>query len=178
LFNFERELSQREQPVATQAVKQTREQQQRDAYETHRHRVFSLAFYMTGNEIEAEDILASTFVRAFQESESPDAFRVDTALLAELNEKFALRQEEATAVAVPGAALHHRNVRRPDMEVAVRNLPANERLIFLLHDVEGYPAATIARLLDIPETGIRRIAFSARIRLHQWLAEQARIEAA
>ena len=75
LFNFEREFSAESNPVVSQAVKQSCEQQQRDVYESHRHRTFSLAFYMTGNEMEAEEILATTFVRAFQQNEQPDGVR-------------------------------------------------------------------------------------------------------
>lgn len=164
--------------MASQAAKQSCEQQQRDVYESHRHRTFSLAFYMTGNEIEAEEILTATFVRAFLEDEQPDGFAVDSALIAELSNRFALRQEEPAAVLAAGGGLSHRNVRRPDLEVAVRNLPPNERLLFLLHDVEGYSPAMIARLLDLPEARIQRICFSARIRLYQGLAAQAQTEAA
>src|SRR3984957_20876286 len=127
LFNFEREFSAESNPVLSQAVKQSCEQQQRDVYESHRHRAFSLAFYMTGNEIEAEEILATTFVRAFKQHERPDGFAVDTALMHELGQRFPLREEEAPAVIVPGMGASHRNVRRPDLEAAVRNLPANER---------------------------------------------------
>ncbi len=50
--------------------------------------------------------------------------------------------------------------------------------LFLLRDVEGYAPAAIARLLDIPEAQVQRACFSARIRLCQVLAEQARTEAA
>jgi RNA polymerase sigma-70 factor (ECF subfamily) len=178
LFNFEREFSAESNLVVSQAAEQSVEQQQRDVYESHRHRTFSLAFYMTGNEVEAEEILAITFVHAFQQQERPDAFAVDSALMQELSERFPLRNEESPAVLVPGAGLNHRNVRRPDLEVAVRNLPANERLLFLLRDVEGYSPAMISRLLDIPEAQIVRTCFSARIRLHQVLAAQARTEAA
>ena len=71
LFNFEREFSAESNPVVSQAAKQSCEQQQRDVFESHRHRTFSLAFYMTGNEIEAEEILATTFIRAFQQNSSP-----------------------------------------------------------------------------------------------------------
>ena len=42
--------------VASQQVKQGVEARQRDIYDSHRHRTFALAYYMTGNEIEAEDI--------------------------------------------------------------------------------------------------------------------------
>ena len=178
LFNFEREFSAESNLVVSQAAKQSCEQQQRDVYESHRHRTFSLAFYMTGNEVEAEEILTITFVRAFQQQERPDAFAVDSALLHELSERFPLRQEEIPAVLAAGLGLSHRNVRRPDLEAAVRNLPANERLLFLLRDVEGYSPEMIGRLLDIPEAQVQRTCFSARIRLRQVLAEQARTEAA
>ena len=70
-------------------------QQQRDIYESHRHRTFSLAFYMTGNEMEAEEILATTFIRAFQQNEQPDGFAVDSALVNELSQRFPLKEEEA-----------------------------------------------------------------------------------
>jgi RNA polymerase sigma-70 factor, ECF subfamily len=178
LFKFESEIFATSNLVASQAAEQSLEQQQRDVYESHRHRAFSLAFYMTGNEIEAEEILATTFVRAFQAQERPDGFAVDSALVHELAQRFPLREEEAPAAIVPGAGASHRNVRRPDLEEAVRNLPANERLLFLLRDVEGYSPAMIGRLLGIPESQVQRSCFSARIRLCQLLAEQARNEAA
>jgi RNA polymerase sigma-70 factor (ECF subfamily) len=178
LFKFEREIFATSNLVASQAAEQSLEQQQRDVYESHRHRAFSLAFYMTGNEIEAEEILATTFVRAFQAQERPDGFAVDSALVQELSQRFPLQEVEAPAVIVQGVAANQRNVRRSDLEVAVRNLPANERLLFLLRDVEGYAPAMISRLLDIPEPQVQRACFSARIRLCQLLAEQARNEAA
>jgi DNA-directed RNA polymerase specialized sigma24 family protein len=178
LFNFEREFSAESNLVVSQAAKQSCEQQQRDVYESHRHRTFSLAFYMTGNEMEAEEILTTTFVRAFQQTAQPDGFAVDSALVGELSERFPLSAEEAPAVISQGLSLSHRNVRRTDLEAAVGKLPANERLLFLLRDVEGYAPAMIARLLDIPEAQVQRSCFSARIRLCQVLAEQARVEAA
>jgi RNA polymerase sigma-70 factor, ECF subfamily len=174
LFKFEREIFAPSNLVASQAAEQSLEQQQRDVYESHRHRAFSLAFYMTGNEIEAEEILATTFVRAFQEQERPDGFAVDSALVYELSQRFPLREEEAAAVIVPGVGASHRNVRRTELEAAVSNLPANERLLFLLRDVEGYSSAMISRLLEIPEAQVQRSCFSARVRLSQLLAEQAR----
>jgi RNA polymerase sigma-70 factor (ECF subfamily) len=164
LFNFEREFAAESNLVVSQAAKQSCEQQQRDVYESHRHRIFSLAFYMTANELEAEEILASTFVRVFQQHDRPDGFAVDSALVHQLSEKFALHQEETPAVPAAGLGLS--------------NLPASERLLFLLRDVEGYAPAMISRLLDIPEAKVQRTLFSARIRLRQALAEQVRTEAA
>jgi RNA polymerase sigma-70 factor (ECF subfamily) len=178
LFEFDREFSSESTLLISQAAKQSCEQQQRDVYESHRHRTFSLAFYMTGNEIEAEEILATTFIRAFQQNEQPDGFAVDSALVGELSQRFPLNKEEPPPVISTGSNISYRNVRRPNLEAAVCSLPANERLLFLLRDVEGYSSALIGRLLDMTEAQVQRTCFSARIRLRQVLAEQARTAAA
>src|ERR1700730_17519149 len=101
LFNFELEFSAESNLVVSQAAKQSCEQRQRDVYDSHRHRIFSLAFYMTGNEIEAEEILGKTFVRAFQQADQPDAGSVDQSLLQEFQGRFPLQEEEPAAVASP-----------------------------------------------------------------------------
>src|SRR5277367_3299286 len=69
--------------IATvQSEERSIEQAQRDVYESHRHRIFSLAFHMTGNEIEAERLLTDSFVRAFQANPKPDSVVIDSALIA------------------------------------------------------------------------------------------------
>jgi RNA polymerase sigma-70 factor, ECF subfamily len=133
---------------------------------------------MTGNEIEAEEILANTFIQAFRQQIQPDAFAVDSALVDELHQRFPLKQEEPSSSPIPGLNLGHRNVHRPELEAAIRTLPPTERLLYLLRDVEGYSTALIGRLLDMPEPRVQRSCFSARLRLRQILAEQARTEAA
>ena len=145
---------------------------QRDVYDSHRHRVFALAFYMTGNEIEAEQILTSAFVEAFREAVEPQGDQVDLALVAELRKRFPLDQSEPSPDIQAGAstgALEERNVRRTELEEAIQTLPPSERLLFLLRDVEGYPPAAIADLLQMPEANVQRGLFSARIRLRRAL---------
>ncbi|MGC2500822.1 MAG: hypothetical protein WA400_01700, partial [Silvibacterium sp.] len=71
-------------------AKQSVEARQRDIYESHRHRTFALAYYMTGNELEAEQILTNTFVSAFRSASEPDGPDVDSALLEELRRRSCL----------------------------------------------------------------------------------------
>jgi DNA-directed RNA polymerase specialized sigma24 family protein len=52
----------------------------------------------------------------------------------------------------------------------LRELPAAERLIFLLGDVEGYPAAKIAELTGRPQAEIARGLMGVRIRLREAVA--------
>jgi len=147
---------------------------QRDVYDSHRHRVFALAFYMTANELEAEEILTGTFVQAFRTEKIPQAKHVDAALVEELRLRFPLGEHEPAATVtreyMRTEDLSGQNVRRTDLEEAIQTLPATERLLFLLRDVEGYSAAEISQLLQIPESQVQRSLFSARIRLRQTLA--------
>jgi DNA-directed RNA polymerase specialized sigma24 family protein len=145
------------------------EQKQRDVYETHRHRVFSVSYYMTANEVEAEEILTDTFVQAFTHAPEPDAHAVDNALLCELAQRYPILTETPPAQA-GGDVLGSRQVRRTDLEEAVATLPARERLVFLLRDVEGYSAERIAGLLRCEQAEVGKVLVSARIRMRNALA--------
>jgi DNA-directed RNA polymerase specialized sigma24 family protein len=175
LFNFEG-LVNHYSPriVASRQAKQQAADMQRDVYESHRHRVFALAFYMTGNELEAEQILGGTFIQAFDRAEKPLAEDVDAALIGELRQRFALGEGEPSAPASHELGsnfnLAGRNVRRTELEEAIRTLPATERLLFLLRDVEGYSPAVVAGLTGMPESHVQRSLFSARVRLRHSLA--------
>ena len=171
MFNSDRQFGAQlvNQIVASESQKLTVEQRQRDVYESHRHRVFAVGYYMTANEVEAEDILTDTFVSAFNTQPEPDAHGVDSALVGELEKRFSL-QPEPPAVAEPRAQMGRASVRRTDMEEALRTLPPAERLIFLLRDVEGYPSAKIAPLVSLSEAEVQRTLISARIRMRNALA--------
>ena len=152
---------------------------QRDIYDSHRHRAFALAYYMTGNEIEAEQILTGTFVKAFRAVEEPTGPDVDSALIAELQQRSYLNaaadaplpDEPVAPVLAPEPAMPMRNVKRTDLEEAIQELPPADRLLFLLRDVEGYTPAAIADLLKIPEPQVRRKLMATRIQLRAILAE-------
>jgi RNA polymerase sigma-70 factor (ECF subfamily) len=162
--------------AASHREEQGTEARQRDIYESHRHRAFSIAYYMTGNEVEAEKVLAGTFVRAFHTALEPSGQEVDLALLDELRQNSYL---QPALVSAPDALRQplavEQNVKRTDLEEALQYLPPQERILFLLRDVEGYSAAAIAQLLEMTEPHIQRGILTARIRLRAILAEaQAR----
>ena len=154
------------------------EHRQRDIYETHKHRAYAVAYYMVGNEIEAEEVTQDTFVRAFRQAEEPDGRCVDCSLVDELRQRMPLDEQAAPAEAEPGQTLGNRNVKRTEMEEALKDLPPNERMVFLLRDVEGYDADRVAALLEIPRPQVERTLFSARIRMRTTLAAMNRPAAA
>jgi DNA-directed RNA polymerase specialized sigma24 family protein len=145
-------------------------EEERDVFESQRHHIFSVAYYMTGDEREAEAILAQTFIEAFRHHRKPGAHELDEHLMRELSTRVNL---ETVPAAVPdGCTLGRRNVRRTDMEEALWQLPGQERLCFLLRDVENYPVERIAALLALPVPDVRTTLLSAKIRLRQILAAQ------
>ncbi len=147
-------------------------QKRRDSYESHRHRVFAVAFYMTGGELEAEDILANTFVRAFKKTDEPSAQDVDVSLVSELKQHVEFEPVAAPSPLPAGPGLgEQRNVKRPDLEAALIHLPATERLVFLLRDVEGYPADRVAATLELTPQAVNIALLRARLKLREVLAQ-------
>src|SRR5215467_15854754 len=55
-------------------------------YEENRHRVYSLAFWMTDNELTAEELATNVFLRAFAGTARPTMEQIDHAFLAEVRE--------------------------------------------------------------------------------------------
>jgi DNA-directed RNA polymerase specialized sigma24 family protein len=166
LFDFDRL---RERVSARHQAPRPLEQKQRDVYDSHRHRVFSVSFYMTGNELEAEEILRGAFIRAFRRADEPDAALVDAALIEQIQEHLPLEDENIPIP--PSAGLPDgRNVLRTDLEEAIRCLPPVERLVFLLMDVEGYSASRVADLLQKTRTEVLRTSMMARLRLRAEIA--------
>ena len=158
------------QVVASECIERSEQDCQRDIFDSHRHRVFSLAFYMTAHELQAETILTETFIDAFNTASRPDAGIIDASLVERLRRYFPLERPEEPAQADEGSALNGRNVRRTDLEEALQELPACERLVFLLRDVESYTPDAIAPLVGQTPQSVSRILLSARIRLRNALS--------
>lgn len=138
-------------------------------YNEHRHRIYSLAFWVTDNELTAEQMAANVFVRAFATSISPKTEHIDQAFLDTVREfapvgTLSLNRRTSQAKNVFG------NVKRVHLERAVVQLPATEKLIFLLHDVEGYDHQRIARLLGIDEKESQFGLHQARVEIRELIS--------
>ncbi|MGB9103834.1 MAG: hypothetical protein WCC59_03660, partial [Terriglobales bacterium] len=56
-------------------------------FQENRHRIYALAFWMTDNELAAEELMRLTFCRGFAHSSEPTEEALDGALIAELREQ-------------------------------------------------------------------------------------------
>jgi DNA-directed RNA polymerase specialized sigma24 family protein len=106
--------------------------------------------------------------------EAPSAEDVDSALIAELREiapigKLTLNC--ATCTQVAGVRL---NTLRVHLERAIVEIPSTERVLFLLHDVEGYGYDRISRLLGLSVRLCQSGVHQARLRIRELLASMVR----
>jgi RNA polymerase sigma factor (sigma-70 family) len=156
--------------TAREMAPQCLEDRQRDIYDSHRHRVYSVSYYMTGSELDAEEFLRGAFIRAFRQNEEPDRAIIDEALLEQLRDRDVLRQDEPLPPPTAGYLPRRHNILRNELEEAIRCLPSTERVIFLLMDVESYSARRVSELLRMSTSAVLRVALTARMRLRAELA--------
>jgi RNA polymerase sigma-70 factor (ECF subfamily) len=142
----------------------------REIYEQNRHRVYSLAFWMTDNELAAEALTVQTFSRAFASDQELTAYEIDRALVIELRSLLPLGTLTLDCAPCEQILSVRRNTLRVDLERAVIQLPNTEKLMFLMHDVEGYEHAYIASLLGVTEDNSQLGVHQARLRLRELLA--------
>jgi RNA polymerase sigma-70 factor (ECF subfamily) len=138
-------------------------------YEANCHRIYSFAFWMTDNEPAAEKLSQRTFLRVFSLSEEPTPEMIDRALLRELQseEDISMQRPQLQCAVVHEVNSVRRNTKRVDLERAIVQVPHTERMIFCMHDGDGYDHARIARTLDITEDESRQGLHQARLRIRE-----------
>jgi RNA polymerase sigma-70 factor (ECF subfamily) len=152
-----------------------RQEQRKAIYEANRRRVYSFAFWMTDSEPVAEHVSECTFLRAFRVYDQPSDEQIDRALLREL-EKEALVVLEPLQLQCDVArevSNVRRNTLRVELERAIVKLPYTERMIFCMHDGDGYDHARIARTLGIGENESRQGLHQARLRIRELVSVKA-----
>ncbi len=144
-------------------------------------RVHCLCLRLAGDPARAEELVQDVFVRAW---EALPGFRGESAFTTWLhrlavNVVLATRRaelrRERRVLPVEDPTLLERDDTAPvmldplDLERAVAALPPGARTVFVLHDLEGYPHAEIARLAGIAEGTAKAQLFRARRLLREAL---------
>jgi len=167
-------------------------------YARHKRRVFSLCFRMTGNYAEAEDFTQEAFLQLYRKigsfrGESAFStwlhrlsvnivlmrFRKKGILEVSLQETLDSQREDSPTRefgkrddALNGSA------DRLTLEWAIRELPPGYRMMFVLHDIEGYEHNEIAEMLGCSTGNSKSQLHKARMKLRSLLHSHHRIEAA
>jgi RNA polymerase sigma-70 factor (ECF subfamily) len=154
---------------------------ERQLYDTHVDRVFRLAYRMTGDPTQAEDLTQDTFIRAFDRladfrGEAPFAgwlHRVATSvILTGLRKRKRLQSVESIRDDLEwaaGAGPESDPDLKRTLDRAVGGLDDNHRLVFVMHDMEGYTHQEIATAVDAPVGTIKARLSRARQKLRDAL---------
>lgn len=159
---------------------------ERALYDAHVDRVYRLAYRMTGDDNLAQEYTQESFIRAFDRLSS---FRGESALstwlhaiatsvvLNGLRKVKRLRQREtdiehAEPVGGVGPAQADPDL-RAKLNEAIDDLPDKYRMVFVMHDVEGYTHEEIGAALGLPVGTSKAQLSRARARLREALADFA-----
>ncbi|MDT8070182.1 MAG: sigma-70 family RNA polymerase sigma factor [Terriglobia bacterium] len=153
--------------IVTGTKQAAKREQYQKIHEVNRHRVYSFAFWMTDNELLAEELSARTFHRAFAQSDAPTDEMIDRMLLTEIRESMPVGSLTLNCAASEKVEGIRHNVKRVHLERAVVQLPATERLIFVMHDGEGYSHERIASTIGISERESQNGLHQARLRIRE-----------
>ncbi len=155
----------------------------------HSHRVFRLAYRLTGNRHDAEDLTQEVFVRVFRSlaSYQPGTFegwlhRITTNLfLDQARRKQRIRFDSlpddfcdrlAGDLPTPDDG-YADQLFDPDIELALADLPPEFRVAVVLCDVEGLSYEEIADVLEVKIGTVRSRIHRGRSRLRKALAHRA-----
>jgi len=165
-------------------------------YSLHKRRIYSLCLRMVGNVAEAEDLAQEAFLQLHRKIAT---FRGDSAFstwlhrlainvvlmhlrrkglsLISLDEAMEPAPEEGPgrSFGAPDLTLAG-SIDRLALRRAIDNLPAGYRLIFVLHDIEGYEHNEIAAMLDCSIGNSKSQLHKARLKLRDALRSSPRQE--
>lgn len=146
-------------------------------YEQQRRRIQGLCLWMSSNPAEARQLAQSVFLEAWRQAESaaPAAPKLSSApapvlqgdrLVEVLASRFRGMFHNAADAAAPGPRLlPPAHAAFAPVRDALAALPLRLRLLYLLHDAEGYPAARVAAWLGLEPGACARMIHQARLRM-------------
>jgi RNA polymerase sigma-70 factor (ECF subfamily) len=159
-----------------------------DLFDAHKKRVYTLCLQMVGDVGEAEDLTQDAFIQAFRKLAT---FRGDSAFSTWLYRiavntvlmKLRRRKPQQVSYDEPisvNASLIQREYGAGDPQLlgavdrivlarAIRELPEGYRMIFVLHDVEGYDHSEIAELLNCSTGNSKSQLHKARLKIREYL---------
>ncbi len=158
---------------------------ERALYDAHVDRIYRLAYRMSGSSDLAQDFTQDAFIRAFgrlAEFRGESTFGTwlhaiaVSVILNGMRKVKRFRERELDLDDARGLGAETREA-EPDLKERLRQaiaaLPEHGRIVFLMHDLEGYTHEEIGEVLDIPTGTSKARLFRARAVLREQLADFA-----
>jgi RNA polymerase sigma-70 factor (ECF subfamily) len=164
-------------------------------YQMHCRRVYALCLRMAGNPTEAQDLTQDAFLQLFRKIKS---FRSESSLSTWLHRltvnivlmRFRRKRHPEISLDEPMAAGDEPATRpfeigEPDLRVrgtldrvmldrAIKQLPDGYKVMFILHDIQGYAHNEIAEILGCSIGNSKSQLHKARLRMRELLTQRIR----
>src|SRR5208337_2413142 len=150
-------ISERE---AIEQAKQGNEAAFEVLYHLHKRRVYSLCLRMVSNPVQAEDLAQEAFLQLLRKKGLPVVSLEETLE----GEDEAPRKEFGTKdLKLTGS------IDRLQLQRAIDRLPPGYRMVFVLHDVEGFEHNEIAQMVGCSVGNSKSQLHKARLKLREYL---------
>lgn len=157
-------------------------------------RIYSLAYQMMGNHLDADEVTQETFVRVYRKRKDLTNVNYFSTFLARVATNYAIDlirkrrghsdiTEDATSM--PGSVQLDLSRQNPtpsevfenkrlmeEIYRALEQLPPRQKLTAIMHDIEGYSKADIAAVFDCPQATVRSNLHIARNKLKKILRQR------
>src|SRR5690606_11572213 len=131
-------------------------------YQAHYGRVLAMAYALTGDVQDAQDLCQEAFCRAWQRWSRIESYDDPLASLRKVVTHLASSRWRRLAVARRYARRHHQPAHIPALEpdhvalvAALRTLPPAQRQAVVLHHLADQPVAEVARILGAAEGTVK-----------------------
>lgn len=159
----------------------------------YKKKVYSVAFRMLGNHLDADEVTQETFVRVYEKRSdlrevnyiSSFILRIATNYAIDLIRKKSkkhihvdelaflpeVQEELAERIVSPERDLENAEIMKAIKE-GVELLPPRQKIALVLHDIEGYTKTEIAETLGCPQATVRSNLHIARTKLRKYLKKR------
>ncbi len=160
----------------------------------YRKKIYSLAFQVLGNHLDADEVVQETFVRVYRKRKELNDVRYFSSFIIRVATNYAidmLRKRKghstmpddtatlpgsiqldlSSRVETPSESLERKRLME-EVNRALEQLPPRQRLTAILHDVEGYTKSEIAQVFDCPEATVRSNLHIARTKIRKILKQR------
>jgi len=160
----------------------------------YRKKIYSLAFKILGNHLDADEVAQETFVRVYKKRKELQSTKYFPSLLLKMATNYAIDMlrrrkghtgisNDATSlpgsvqldlsqtVATPSECYENKELME-EIKRALDLLPPRQRITAILYEVEGYSTTEIARVFDCPVATVRSNLFIARRKLKEILKQR------
>ncbi len=149
-----------------------------NVYVAYKSSIFGLTCRFIGDPSLAEDLLQDIFIKVFtniKSLKSPDAFNSWLYRIA-VNTCMSFGRKKGRTKEVPlrevedaGHTEDSENHVRQQLEQAINMLPPKQKIVFQLHDVQGFTNAEIAKIMRSTEGTAKSQLFKARMKIRNFL---------